>query len=94
MVEVDPLRIAFNWIFYAFCGYLEIDQVLILWDRIIGYDTLEILPMLACSIFLFRSAALQEGYTEEGVHEVFEDASKLKVVPLLQQFLFLREDVP
>ena len=24
--EVDPLRIAFNWIFYGFCGYLEIDQ--------------------------------------------------------------------
>lgn len=93
-IEVDPLRIAFNWIFYGFCGYLEIDQVLSLWDRIIGYDSLEVLPVLAVSIFLFRSSALLEAENEDAVHEVFEDASRLKVVPLLQHFLFLREECP
>jgi hypothetical protein len=93
-MDVDPLRIAFTWIFYGFCGYLEIDQVLSLWDRIIGYDSLEVLPVLAVSIFLFRSAALLEAESEDGVHEVFEDATRLKVVPLLQHFLFLREDCP
>jgi len=91
-IGVQPLRIAFNWIFYAFCGYLEIDQVLILWDRIIGYDSLEVLPVLAASIFLFRSANLMEAEDEEAVLAVFEDASRIKVVPLLQHFFFLRDD--
>jgi len=92
-IQVQPLRIAFNWIFYAFCGYLEIDQVLCVWDRIIGHDTLDILPLVATAIFLFRSAALMEAENEDAVHNIFEDASRIKVVPLLQKFLFLRDPV-
>ena len=30
-------------------------QVLLLWDRILGFDTLEILPVMAASIFHFRA---------------------------------------
>ena len=29
-------------------------EVLLLWDRILGFDSLELLPLLAASIFVFR----------------------------------------
>ena len=35
-------------------------QVLLLWDRIIGFNTLELLPILAASIFVFRAHNLLE----------------------------------
>ncbi|TRY56636.1 hypothetical protein DNTS_011043, partial [Danionella cerebrum] len=41
-IGAQPLRIAFKWIVRAFSGYLSTDQLLLLWDRILGYDSLEI----------------------------------------------------
>lgn len=37
------LRIAFKWMVRAFSGYLSTDQLLLLWDRVLGYDSLEII---------------------------------------------------
>lgn len=48
------LRIAFKWMMRAFSGYLASNQLLALWDRILAFDSLEILPVLAVSIFIFR----------------------------------------
>lgn len=41
---------AFKWLVRAFSGYLSTDQLLLLWDRILGYDSLEI---VAGWIFFF-----------------------------------------
>ena len=41
-------------------GYLETSQLLLLWDRVIGYNTLEILPVVAVAIFAFRRNNLME----------------------------------
>lgn len=40
---VCRLRISFKWLVRAFSGYLATDQLLLLWDRILGYNSLEIL---------------------------------------------------
>lgn len=45
------LRLAFKWLIRAFSGYLSSEQVLLLWDRILGYDSLEILPSMNFWIF-------------------------------------------
>ena len=37
------LRVAFKWMMRAFSGYLASNQLLALWDRILAYDSLEIL---------------------------------------------------
>lgn len=42
LVCVVRLHIAFKWMVRAFSGYLSTDQLLLLWDRILGYDSLEI----------------------------------------------------
>eukprot|EP01059_Diplonema_ambulator_P002537 TRINITY_DN12161_c0_g1_i1.p1 TRINITY_DN12161_c0_g1~~TRINITY_DN12161_c0_g1_i1.p1 ORF type:complete len:540 (+),score=219.12 TRINITY_DN12161_c0_g1_i1:51-1670(+) len=87
-LNLRPLELAFPWMFTAFSGYLEVDQVLYLWDRIIAYDTLQLLPLAAASIFLWRGRAILQCETAQEVRDLFTDFSKLQIIPLLQYFLF------
>ena len=74
--------------FYAFVGYLEVDQIFLLWDRVIGFETLEILPILAAGIFVFRSNLILNCTNQEEFDELFQDLSQVKVMPIIQHFLF------
>lgn len=47
---VARLRIAFKWMVRAFSGYLSTDQLLLLWDRILGYDSLEVVAGIALAL--------------------------------------------
>lgn len=52
------LRIAFKWLMRAFAGHLFVGELFSLWDRIIAFDSLDILPLFAVAIFSFRRANL------------------------------------
>ena len=90
-IGVDPLQVAFPWIHLAFSNVLEAEQLLLLWDRLVGYDDLTILSLFAASIFLFRSEVLLCCGTKEDVNDVFKGnhGRRLKVVPLLQTILWV-----
>eukprot|EP00455_Lapot_gusevi_P021107 TRINITY_DN2219_c0_g1_i2.p1 TRINITY_DN2219_c0_g1~~TRINITY_DN2219_c0_g1_i2.p1 ORF type:complete len:112 (+),score=32.00 TRINITY_DN2219_c0_g1_i2:26-337(+) len=85
---IHPLKVAFPWIVCAFSGYFTVDQVLHLWDRLIGYDSLELIAVLAAAVFSFRSKSILRCHTPQEFQDLFSDLSNLKVVPLLQSFLF------
>ncbi|OCT99411.1 hypothetical protein XELAEV_18005191mg [Xenopus laevis] len=87
-IGAQPLRISFKWMVRAFSGYLATDQLLLLWDRILGYDSLEILAVLAAAVFAFRAVNLMEVTSLAAAEAVLADISTLKVMPLLQIFLF------
>lgn len=87
-IEAQPLRIAFKWMVRAFSGYLSTDQLLLLWDRILGYDSLEIVAVLAAAVFAFRAENLMEVTSLASAEAVLADLSTLKVMPLIQIFLF------
>ncbi|XP_063778241.1 TBC1 domain family member 19 isoform X1 [Pseudophryne corroboree] len=87
-IGAQPLRISFKWMVRAFSGYLATDQLLLLWDRIIGYNSLEILAVLAAAVFAFRAMNLMEVTSLAAAEAVLADISTLKVMPLLQIFLF------
>ena len=76
------------WIQFAFVRYLEVDQILELWDRIIGFDTLALLPILAAAIFVFRYNVAMQVSNADALLEIFKDGSQLKVISLLQSFIF------
>lgn len=59
-IGVQPLQIAFSWIHGAFVNLLEIDQLILLWDRIIGYMDVTLLSVLAAAIFVARSEPLMQ----------------------------------
>lgn len=35
-------------------------QVLLLWDRLLGYDSLELLPVLAAAVLVFRAGLIMQ----------------------------------
>ncbi|XP_043918087.1 TBC1 domain family member 19 [Protopterus annectens] len=88
-IGAQPLRISFKWMVRAFSGYLATDQLLLLWDRILGYNSLEILAVLAAAVFAFRAENLMEVTSLAAAEAVLADLSTLKVMPLLQIFLFV-----
>eukprot|EP00762_Andalucia_godoyi_P000259 ANDGO_03098.mRNA.1 hypothetical protein SPRG_03265 len=85
---IPPLEIAFRWIVHAFADVLDIDQLFLLWDRILGFDSLYVIPVLAAAIFAFRSKPLLAAQCVEDVRDIMRDNSRIRVVSLLQQFLF------
>jgi len=48
------VRVVFKWLMRAFSGHLPPEQLLYLWDMILAYDSLEVLPLLAVAIISFR----------------------------------------
>jgi hypothetical protein len=72
---------------FAFVGYLEIDQVLLLWDRVLGFDSLDVLAVAAVAILRFRRDALLAATSEQDVADALDEAASLKIVPLMQDLL-------
>jgi hypothetical protein len=50
----NPLDMVLLWLMSGFAAHLAPGETLLLWDRIIGYDSLLPLPMLAVAILTFR----------------------------------------
>ncbi|KAJ0412617.1 hypothetical protein ATCC90586_006984 [Pythium insidiosum] len=89
-VGVRPLDLAFPWIQSAFSGVLEIQQLLLLWDRVVGYDSIEVLAVAAAALFHFRAEDLETTVTRlEDARALFAELIDIRIVPLLQEYLFL-----
>jgi Rab-GTPase-TBC domain len=87
-LNIQPLRIAFSWIQLSFVSFFEIDQLLILWDRVIGFTDLALFSLLAVAIFIYRSEVLLNCSKPEKALLILNEGSGLKVIPLLQMMLF------
>ncbi|XP_072941628.1 TBC1 domain family member 19 isoform X2 [Epargyreus clarus] len=83
-ININPIRVVFKWLMRAFSGHLAPDQLLLLWDAILGYDCLEILPLLALAILSFRKENIFQVNTLQNVDAVLADLSTISVIPLLQ----------
>ena len=90
---LHPLKVAFKWMLRAFSGFLSCEQVLILWDRIIGYNSVTLLPLLAASIFSYRKENLLQASSASSAESIMADILTLEVIPLLQLFLFAHNTV-
>jgi hypothetical protein len=88
---IPPLRVAFPWIFYSFVGFIEVEQVFLLWDRMIGYDSPDIIVLLAVALFVYRSDALMQCSSKEEIDDLFYDLSHIRAIPLIQNYLFVEK---
>lgn len=68
----------------AFSGHLPPEQLLYLWDLILAYDSLEIIPLLAIAIISLRKENLLQVSNFVNVEAVLADLSSIIVMPLLQ----------
>ncbi|XP_014256555.1 TBC1 domain family member 19 [Cimex lectularius] len=85
--QVQPVRLTFKWIMRAFSGHLPPEQVLYLWDMILGYDSMEILPLLAVNILSLRKDNLLSVNTMQNFESVLADLSSIHVMPIIQMCL-------
>eukprot|EP00775_Hariotina_reticulata_P005725 gene5725-5965_t len=83
-----PLDVAFPWIISAFVTHLSLGETLLLWDRIIGFDSLLPLPVLAVAVIMLRRDLILAAQSNDELVELLQDLSQLRVVPLLQAVLF------
>ncbi|XP_037928020.1 TBC1 domain family member 19 isoform X2 [Teleopsis dalmanni] len=83
-LEIHPIKLVFKWLMRAFSGHLHPDQLLILWDLILAYDSLEILPLFCTIILSFRKECLLQVNSWEQIENVLADLSSIQVIPLIQ----------
>ncbi|XP_055591767.1 TBC1 domain family member 19-like isoform X2 [Uranotaenia lowii] len=83
-LQIQPIRVVFKWLMRAFSGHLPPEQLLVLWDLILGYDSLEILSLFALIILSFRRESLMQVATLENIEAILSDLSSVKVLPLIQ----------
>ncbi|XP_011403926.2 PREDICTED: TBC1 domain family member 19-like [Amphimedon queenslandica] len=89
LIGSHPLKIVFPWFLTGFVGYLSVEQIFILWDFIIGYESLEILAVLAAAIMEFRAKSLFQVSSAGDIEAVLSDLRNITILPLIQQTLFL-----
>ncbi|KAL3932936.1 MAG: hypothetical protein SGPRY_000500 [Prymnesium sp.] len=90
-VDVHPTSIALPWITSGFSAALPADQTLLLWDRILGFGSLELLPLTAVAIFAYRARLILKTNDGDRVERIMSNLTSVKVIPLLQLFLWDKE---
>ncbi|XP_055336386.1 TBC1 domain family member 19-like isoform X1 [Paramacrobiotus metropolitanus] len=88
-IKVELTEFVVPWLTMAYAGFIEVDQLLLLWDRIIGYNDLRILSLLALGIFMIRKYPLLKSKQEKEVEAALCDILNVEIVPLLQMVLFI-----
>ena len=84
------LELGLPWIVNAFVGHLDAEQVLLLWDRVVGFDSLLPLPLLAVAVVCCRRHMILKTETKAELLSMMNDLSQLNAVALLQGILFGR----
>jgi len=85
--NIQPLKLVLPWMAQAFSGFLVPEQLLYLWDLILGIDSLYVLPLLAAAILSLRRENLYRIQTQDAAESVCNDLSTIQVIPLLQMAL-------
>lgn len=86
-IGLQPIKVAFPWMQLAFVGLLEIEQLLHLWERLVGFMDINLLAIASVSIFLHRSEMLLRCNNEADAMAVLMEGSRLHIIPLMQAFL-------
>jgi hypothetical protein len=71
IINSSPVKYAYKWLYSGFVNALKIDQWLLLWDRIIGYDDLSLLIIAAVSIFSHYKQKLLECNSDDQIQVRF-----------------------
>ena len=87
-LAVHPAEYVVPWLTTAFSGFLEIDQLLVLWDRVVGYADSRVLVLLAVGIWVLRAKVLLKCGTARDAGAALSDILHVEVVPVMQLTLF------
>ena len=87
-LEIFPLDIAIEWMSCFFIGFLEIDQCFFLIDRIMGFDTLHILPIIALGVFKYYEKALVKINDKQSAVDMINKINQLNFLEIVNNYLY------
>lgn len=87
-LDGTPLGLAFPWLVSSFAGHLEVDQVLLLWDRVLGAGSLLPVAVAAAGIMVFKRDVLMLAATPVEAREAIRDLGSVNVAAVMQAVLF------
>lgn len=82
-------KLAQRWMTTAFVTVLPVQEVMSLWDRMLGCDSLVLFPVAAVALLSWRAHALQACNSADEVQAVLQHMTCVRIVPLMQALLFL-----
>eukprot|EP01138_Halocafeteria_seosinensis_P004225 gb/GECG01004321.1/.p1 GENE.gb/GECG01004321.1/~~gb/GECG01004321.1/.p1 ORF type:complete len:775 (+),score=82.01 gb/GECG01004321.1/:1-2325(+) len=68
---MHPLQLVFPLLRTAFAGCLDVRQVLLLWDRIIAFNSLKLLPVCGVALLLYRGHELLQSENMDEARYVY-----------------------
>ena len=86
-VGLPPLFLGLPWMVNAFADVFEPQDVLAIWDRVVGYDSLLPLAVVAVGILRFRRARILKADLPQDVKAALSDISRLKPIVMMQELL-------
>ncbi|KAK8757225.1 hypothetical protein V5799_000073 [Amblyomma americanum] len=85
--NVDLQPIVFQMLMQSFCAHLPAEEVLRLWDRILGYDSVYVLPVAAASLVCSKKAEILGTNDQSSLEDVFSKLKPCDVISTLDEFL-------
>ena len=92
-IKCPAAKLVTPWLLSGFASFLSTKETLLLWDRVIGFDSLVLLSVAACAIITLRKNALLAATNETEAFECVGDLSVVKIVPLVQKFLLQTKSI-
>jgi hypothetical protein len=87
-LDIYPVDKAGSWMVSFFIGTLAVDQVFMLLDRLIGYNSLHLLPVLSLAIFKTLERQLLAIKSKNEYEEVFLRLKDVNFLAAVNLFLF------
>ena len=80
---VHPLKIALPWMYTCFTQAFHIKEIFYIFDRIIGFDSTEILAILSAALFQYKKHEILECEDANEIKECFEDLSEFEFLDVI-----------
>nr|XP_037270703.1 LOW QUALITY PROTEIN: TBC1 domain family member 19-like [Rhipicephalus microplus] len=84
-VNLQP--IVFQMLMQSFCAHLPVEEVLRLWDRILGYDSVYVLPVAAASLVCSKKTEILGTKDQSSLEDMFNKLQPCDVISTLEEFL-------
>ncbi|XP_077557871.1 TBC1 domain family member 19 [Haemaphysalis longicornis] len=87
--NVDLQPIVFQMLMQSFCAHLPAEEVLRLWDRVLGYDSVYVLPVAAAGLVCSKKAEILSTKDQSSLEAIFNKLKPCDVISTLDEFLKL-----
>lgn len=87
-LDIYPVDTACQWMMSFFIGFLAVPEVFQLADRLVGYNSLHLLPVFALAVFKYYEKNLLAIKSKPQFEESFHRLKDLNFLQVLNCFLF------